>query len=269
VSGLRLADFHSHLVPGVDDGSRTLEDAMEGIGRMIEAGVDRIITTPHFQGSATKDPVRLAAELQRMDEGWALVQEAVQEEWPDVDFRRGHEVLLDIPDPDLSDDRLHLGGTTSILVEWPRFQVPPGTAQVLEEIVGAGLTPVVAHPERYSGIDAQLHVVRHWKATGALLQANYGSLVGRYGPGPRALVLRMLSEGLLDYLSTDFHGRPHLEPLIDEAREAMVDMGGEVVFELLAAVNPGRLFDGQPPLPVPPVVPEPTLLERIRSWISG
>lgn len=267
--GVGLADFHSHLVPGVDDGSRTLDEAMDGIRRMREAGVTRITTTPHFRASLTKDPPELEKALEVMDEGWELIRDSAAEEWPDMDFRRGHEVLLDIPDPDLSDERLRLGGTASVLVEWPRFQVPPGTPQVLGEIVEKGLVPVVAHPERYSGIDGHLHVVRQWKEAGAFLQGNHGSLTGRYGPGPRALIQRLLAEGLLDYLSSDFHGRPHLEPLVDEAREALSTMDGDAAFQLLASINPGRLLDGEPPLPVPPVVPDPTLMERIKSWFTG
>ena len=267
--GLNLTDFHSHLVPGVDDGSQTLEQALDGVKRLRDAGVSRITTTPHFRGSLTKDADEFEAAMELMDEGWIIIRDAVAKEWPDMDFRRGHEVLLDIPDPDLADERLRLGGTRAVLVEWPRFQVPPGTPQVLAEIVARGLVPVVAHPERYAGIDAHLHVVRQWKEVGAYLQGNYGSLTGRYGPGPRSLVLRLLAEGLLDYMSSDFHGRPHLEPLVAEAREAFEGMDGEGTFHTLASTNPSRLLDGEPPIPVPPVSPPPTFMERVKSWITG
>ena len=270
VSGtVGLVDFHSHLVPAVDDGSRSLEEALDGVRRLRGAGVTRIITTPHFRGSLTKDPGELQRALEVMDAGWEEICQAVSKEWPDMDFRRGHEVLLDIPDPDLSDERLRLGGTKSVLVEWPRFQVPPGTPQVLASIVASGLIPVVAHPERYSGIDRHLQVVRQWKDAGAYLQGNHGSLTGRYGSGPQGLIQSLLAEGLLDYLSSDFHGRPHLQPLVQEAQEAMSEMDGEGAFQLLASTNAGRLLDGEPPLPVPPVLPDPSLMERIKSWFTG
>lgn len=263
-----LGDFHSHLFPAVDDGARTVEDALEGVGRMAEAGVVRIITTPHFQASVTGRPGELGEVMERMDDAWGRVSVEVAKAFPDMDFRRGLEVMLDIPDPDLSDPRLHLGGTRFILVEWPRFQVPPGTPQVLGRIVERGLVPVVAHPERYTGIDPQLSVVREWKAAGAFLQGNYGSLLGKYGAGPRALMFRFLQEGLLDYLSSDFHGRPEYQLHI-EAGRAVLQGAGDNQDDVLGALNPKRLFQDEPPLPVPPLEADRTFFDRLKAWIAG
>ena len=266
---LGLGDFHSHLFPAVDDGARTIEDALEGIGRMTDCGVKAIITTPHLQASVKADPAHFDLVMEEMDQAWDAVSAAAAKAFPDLDFRRGHEVMLDIPDPDLSDVRLRLGGTDFVLVEWPRLQVPPGTLDVVARIVSSGLTPVIAHPERYSGIDTQLGVVLGWKEAGALLQGNYGSLVGRYGPRAQSLMTRLLEQGLLDYLSSDFHGRPEYHLFIESGIEALLGDGGEAQLELLGSVNPLRLFSGEGPVPVPPLHVERTLLGRLRSWMGG
>lgn len=244
------ADFHSHLIPGVDDGSQTLGEATHSLDRMLGAGITRVITTPHLSASiaTTHD---LSAHLDFLDRRWTMLRDAVRDRHPGLDFRRGFEVRLDAPFPDPEDERLRLGGTRFVLVEWHRFQAHPRTPEMLSGIAASGLTPVVAHPERYYGIDERLDVVRAWKSAGALLQGNYGSLAGQNGPRARRLILRFLHEGLLDYLCSDFHGRPNYTLYFVPGAAELERLGGAAQLELLGKVNPGRLFDDQRPLPVP------------------
>jgi len=261
-------DFHNHLVPGVDDGSRTVDDAMHSIARMTGAGVGAIITTPHLNASHISSP-GYGQLMHFLDGRWRGVRNAARGAFPGLDFRRGFEVRLDTPRPDLSDPRLHLGGTRFVLVECPGFRAPATSPAVLARLAESGHVPVVAHPERYFGIDDELSLVRSWKRAGAYLQGSYGSLVGQYGPRPRTLILRLLRTGLLDYLSSDFHGRPgyafHLEPGAEELRR----LGGEAQLELLGRVNPGRLFDDGPPLEVPPLAEAEAAMHAFRDWPDG
>lgn len=246
------ADFHSHLVPGVDDGSRTLEEALHSIDRMIEAGVTRVITTPHLRASYAASR-RFAEYLDFLDHRWTRLQGAVRARYPDLDFRRGFELKLDRQGLDLSDPKMRLGGTRFVLVEWPMFQVPAGASEMLERFVQSGLVPIVAHPERYHGIDPKLDIVREWKRAGALLQGNYGSLAGQNGPVARTLILRMLAEGMLDYLCSDFHGRPEYTFYLVPGAGVLSELGGDTQLNLLGRLNTARLFDGEAPLPVPPL----------------
>lgn len=246
------ADFHSHLVPGVDDGSRTLDESLYSIGRMVEAGLDRVITTPHLWLSHAAGG-QLTAFLELHDHRWTGLELAVRARYPELDFRRGFEVMLDRPGLDLSDPRLRLGGTRFVLVEWPLHRIPSGASAMLERIVRSGLIPVVAHPERYHGIGPGLGLVREWKRAGALLQGNYGSLAGQNGRGARAFILRMMQEGTLDYLCSDFHGRRKYTFFMVPGARALRELGGDEQLAVLGKVNPARLFDGKAPLPVPPL----------------
>ena len=259
------ADFHSHLVPAVDDGAKDLADSLEGVNRMVGQGIEKIITTPHFDASLTLDPPAFEARMEEMDDGWKLASHGVTLDFPDIDFRRGFEIKLDVPDPDLSDDRLRLGGTGFCLVEWPRMQVPPRSSRVIERIQSMGLRPVIAHPERYFGVDRGLLVIGGWKRAGALLQVNYGSLVGRYGPHTRAVAMRLLTLGWVDYLCTDFHGREHLKLYKAEGCLALEEMGGEEQLELLGSINTLRLFDDEPPLAAPPLPVDRGFWGRVRE----
>jgi len=244
-------DLHSHLMPGVDDGVRTVEEALDGVERMVTAGIRHIVTTPHFRGSLTREPDAFASRMEAMDRAWGRVSEAVADAFPSVEFGRGHEVMLDVPDVDLSDARLRLDGTGFVLVEWPRLRVPPETASVIRRIRFAGLKPVIAHPERYYGVDPELAVLERWREAGASLQVTHGSLVGRYGDQARAQAFRILKRGWADYLSTDFHGPVTGEVYLDEARDVLEGQGGREHFELLTRTNPARLLQDQDPMPVP------------------
>lgn len=262
-----FCDLHSHLVPGVDDGSRTLREALHSIDRMVSAGVTKVITTPHFSASHIGHH-GFRTHMAYLDRQWAEVRDAVALNYPHLDFRRGLEVRLDTPAPDLSDRRVRLGGTDFVLVEWPVFLAPPDGAGRIARLIDAGHRPIVAHPERYGGIGEDLGAVRAWKEAGAFLQGNYGSLVGQNGPRARTLIFRMLEEGLLDYLSSDFHGRPEYTFHLDRGASELTRRGGGGHLDLLGKVNPARLFEGKAPLDVPPLVVDAPLMRMLQGFLE-
>ena len=94
---------------------------------------------------------------------------------------------------------------------------------------------------------------------------NHGSLVGRYGEQARRTAFALLERGWVDLLASDFHGRSHLSPGLDEARGALLEAGGGPQLGLLAGVNPGRIIEGDEPLPVPPLPVRPGFLERMKA----
>ncbi len=264
-----ITDLHSHLIPGVDDGARSIDDVLDSLGRMTRLGVTRIVTTPHFDGSLTRRPAAFEERIREIDEAWNQVTPVVRERFPELDFRRGQEVMLDIPDVDFTDPRLRLDGGPFVLVEWPRLQIPPGTPEVVARICSEGWRPIIAHPERYQGLDPALRVIGEWREAGAHLQGNYGSLVGRYGPEARSNTRRLLERGWIDYMSTDFHGRSHLQLFIEEVRELMTGAHGEEHWHLLSVVNSGRVFDGEIPLPVPTLTIDEGGWNRFRNFFRG
>lgn len=258
-------DLHSHLVPGVDDGARNLDDVEDGVGRMRDRGIRTIVTTPHLDGSLTLDADLLAHHLGRMDRAFERAASHVGREFPDVRFLRGHEIKLDCPDPDLSDPRLRLGGSNVVLVEWPGLQVPPETPRVLRALRVQGVDFLIAHVERYRGYDERLSVLERWREEGIFLQVNHGSLVGRYGNEIRRLAFRLLELGWVDCLASDFHGRPALRLYVGAARRLLKELDGEEAWSLLTEVNPARLLRGEEPLPVPPVRMERGMWKKLAS----
>lgn len=258
-------DLHSHLIPGVDDGSRTLEEAMEGVGRMYLSGYRHLVVTPHLDAGLTLDPAALGSRLTEVDEALADLQGAATARWPDLRVSRGHEIRLDHPEPDLADRRLRLADSDVVLVEWPGMMIPPETPSVIRALRAQGVRPLIAHPERYRGYGKSLALVAQWKEEGAFLQMNLGSLTDRYGPAARHNALRLLEYGLVDCLASDFHGRPHLPLLFEEARAAFDQADASTAWGVLCLTNPERILKGESPWSVPPVQPPRGVMDRLRG----
>jgi len=220
---------------------------------MAAAGITKIVTTPHVNASLTRDSSLLGTWLDEVDESWEDLVEQVRQRFPNLELLRGHEVMLDVPDPDFSDARLRLAGTSFVLVEWPRLQIPPRTTHVIERIADAGYHPILAHPERYSGIKQNLEYAGAWRSAGAYLQVNHGSFAGRYGPDARSVASELLARGWVDYLSSDFHARAHLGIHLKDAEDFFTAHDGLEQFRLLTVTNPGRVIRDQVPLPVHPL----------------
>ncbi len=249
-----MIDFHNHLMPGVDDGAGDLDESRKALRVLWEQGVRGVVTTPHLQGSLAGRPDEYGEYLGKLDAAWAELRSLASAEMPDLRLERGVEVMLDTPTPDVSDPRVRLAGTSFVLVEFPYMTVPPNSGATIFGMKMDGWNPVIAHPERYGGVDDALQVVEEWRRVGGLLQVNCGSLLGRYGEKQKETAWRLLRRGWVDYLSSDYHARGRCP--VAEARAKLEEKGGEEQARLLMEVNPGRLLEGQPPETVPPLVRE-------------
>lgn len=243
-----VVDIHSHLIPGVDDGAQDTEESAAGLQAFRDAGVRAIITTPHVELGLDRlggMPARLA----EIDRGWAALEALAPA--VGVEVHRGAELRLDVPTPDLTDPRMRLAGGRFVLVEFPYFVVPPRSPRVVAWLREQGWVPIIAHPERYSGVEEDIGVVREWRDAGGYLQINGGSLLGRYGETARRNALRLLARGWAEYVSSDYHARG--VPRVQDYRKRLIEWGGERQAEKLTVTNPGRLLEDALPLAVEPL----------------
>lgn len=243
-----MIDLHSHLLPGVDDGSPSIARSVPVLQRFAGQGVECVVLTPHLTASrAVSAPYGRHAVL--LDELRAAAPEG-----PDLVL--GWEIMLDEPNVDLRARHLSLGGSSAILVEFPRVAVPVRAGEELARLRDAGLMPVLAHPERYWGCTAQK--VAEWRAAGAVIQMDVASLAGRGTIAATARVL--LAEGLVDCFSSDNHGDSRS---LASARDWLLEEATPAHAELLTRTNARRVLDGQRPLPVPPVRRAGGMLARL------
>lgn len=249
---MSIIDFHNHLIPGVDDGAQTIAESEAAVSAFVTHGVTGMVATPHLNAELTADVTGLKERLEEIDGGWESFANMCADKFPAVSAFRAVELLLDIPEPDLSDSRLRINGGKFFLVEFPFMAVPPQSARVLRDLSASGYTPILAHPERYRGMP-DIRVAGEWRQAGALLQVNGGSLLGRYGPAARRIAFQLLEQGWVDFLCSDYHARG--EPLIREYENALLEGDAAEQAITLMRTNPARMLADEPPLPVMPFRP--------------
>lgn len=249
-----MIDIHTHLLPGVDDGSPSIEASLPVLERFAAEGVEMVVCTPHLNASAVAD-----APYDRHVEILAELRAAAP---PGIRLELGWEIMLDAPGVRLDDSRLTLAGSRAVLVEFPRAFLPPRTDDELARIRASGVVPVVAHPERYHGCTPD--TVRGWRRVGAVMQLDSAALAsgGRMGELARAL----LSAGLFDVLASDTHGDRRS---MATARDWLLELGAEEQAGLLTRTNVERVLAGTPPIPVAPVATSRGLVTRLREMLLG
>lgn len=251
-----MIDLHSHLLPAVDDGSRSLEQSVKVLGEMARQGVTDVCLTPHLQ--AGRSEAGPPASHQKAFEALRAVAPATPR------LHRGAEVMLDRPlsRPVALARNVTLGGTRYILVEFPRLVAYDIVTKALTQVIELGLVPVLAHPERYSCCSPD--AVRHWRAIGAKTQVDATTLLASQARGQRAR--HLVSEGLADILAGDNHGDDRT--IATGARFLEAQDGAEQV-ALLVVQNPAAILADGAVTPVAPLRIRESWMSRIRQFLEG
>jgi protein-tyrosine phosphatase len=250
-----VIDLHSHLLPGVDDGSRSVEQSVDVLTRMGAAGVTAVCLTPHLPASRAEKGIPPSHDT---------AFEALKAAAPSaVTLHRGVELMLDRPFPAAAaaNRALTLGGTRYILVEFTRMASDNAVYNALGHIVGLGLIPVLAHPERYSSCTPQAAAA--WKSTGALLQVDANTLFMPRTRGDRARAL--LAGGLADILAADNHGDTRT---ISSPYASLAEAGGAEQADLLLVKNPEAILADQGTEMVPPLTLKTSLMSRLKQLLD-
>lgn len=247
-----MIDIHSHLLPGVDDGSPSIAVSVPVLERFGSDGVTILVCTPHVNASQVA-----TAPYARHLEILASLRAAAPAR---PELQLGWEIMLDAPGADLTSTELTLGGSRALLVEFTRGGLPRGATAELRRIARTGRTPVLAHPERYFG--CTLDAVREWRALGVVIQTDASVLMGRGVPAE--LARSMLDAGLIDILASDNHG-DHRS--LGAAREWLLERGGEAQVDLLTRHNAALLLGDEDPVPVPPL--HLGVIDRVKRLFGG
>jgi protein-tyrosine phosphatase len=246
-----VIDLHSHLLPGVDDGARTVAQSVVTLQALGEAGVTDVCLTPHFSSSALESGV---PELH--EEAWA----ALRREMPvGPQLYRGAEVMLDRQLGPLGarNPAFRINCSRYMLVEFTRGVAAEAAYNALRGVVESGVVPLLAHPERYSVCTPAL--VQRWRSLGVLMQVDATTTLMATRRGDRARAL--LAHGLADIVAADNHGDNRT---MADIRQALDAQGDGAVAALLTTDNPRAILENRVPTPVPPVTVKLPLKDRIR-----
>ncbi len=238
------ADLHCHILPGIDDGAKDLDQALAMARLAVADGIRTTVVTPHhLNGVYSNRPGDIMAALGSLRE--ALIAEGIP-----LKLLPGAELHLvpELPAEIASGQALTIANRgRAVLVELPVHTVPMGTEHLLEQILAQSLTPVIAHPERNSRLREQPEMLEDWISMGCLGQITAQSCTGQFGPRVREASRLMIQRGLIHVLASDAHRDSRRIPRLSEARVQLAEWTNQQVADLLALRFPHDLVEGRDP----------------------
>lgn len=236
-------DIHCHIVPGVDDGSGSMETSLAMLHREYDGGVRHIILTPHFRKAMFE------TERGKVEQQYNLLKERASSELPDLDLYLGCEfhVYTDMPEQIGSDPRYRMNGTDYVLLEFSEDH----SAQYIEErcrsALNAGFIPIIAHGERYDAIRKDIGLIDSLHDAGAYLQVNANSILGKDGWSMKHFCAKLLKTERIDFIGSDAHNLKDRAPHIMECADEVARKYGRNAAHVLFVHNPRCVAEGNIP----------------------
>jgi tyrosine-protein phosphatase YwqE len=202
-------DMHSHLLPGLDDGSESIEDSIVLIKEFVSLGYKKLITTPHIMGDFFKNtPETIRPKLEEL-------RKAVAAEGIDIQLEAAAEYYLDewFLEKLQKPENLLTFGNKYLLFETSYINESSILNEAIFQIKSIGLIPVLAHPERYTYLYPDFEKCKSIYDKGALFQLNINSLSGYYSKASQELAKKLIDHEMISFVGSDCHGMRHIEAL--------------------------------------------------------
>lgn len=205
--------MHCHVLPGVDDGPATMEDALAILREAARQGIDRMIVTPHYH------PGRFAVPAPKVREALEQVREALDKNGIRIDLIPGQECYYfsDLVRELDRGNALTMAGSSYVMVEYEPNVLYSVIQHSLRELICSGYRPIIAHYERYRCLAGRIERLEELRANGAMLQLNFDRLLDRDSILRRNPWRRQFREGFVDFLGSDTHGMGFRPLHVDQA----------------------------------------------------
>lgn len=239
-----LTDLHCHLLPGIDDGSKSMAQSLAMARIAVDDGITTTVVTPHHLNGVYSNPA------QQIREGIEQLNAALQAEGIGLNILPGSELHLtpELPGELAAGTALTIANQgRAALVELPVHTVPVGAEHLLEDIIAQGLTPVIAHPERNSELRRSPERLADWVQMGCLGQVTVQSCTGRFGEHVQDAARTMIRAGSIHVAASDAHRDRRRVPQLTPAREPVTRWTNEQVAKLLIDTYPTDLAAGRDP----------------------
>ena len=236
-----MIDVHSHILPNIDDGSRSIDETFNLIKEAKEAGFEGIICTSHYMENyyETDRPER---------EVWInAIHENLKNKNIEMNLYLGNEIYMSDNIIKLLEDgkATTMNDTSYVLFELPLNVEPMNLYDMVYEMQQYKIVPILAHPERYSFVQTDPELIYDLIDKGVLMQANYGSIVGQYGKKAQMIVQKFLENNMTHMLGTDAHRQNTIYPKIPEILVELKSLIGEEKLNELTTINPELVINNK------------------------
>ena len=230
-----MIDMHNHILYGIDDGCKTIEESIETIKNMKKIGFNSIVLTPHYIEDSSFN-ANNNLKLQKLE----ILKEELLKNNIDVNLFLGNEIFINesINELIINKEIRSINNTRYILIELPFNNQILNLDDYLYELKLKGYKIIIAHPERYTYFKDNYEEARKLYDSGVLFQVNYGSIIGQYGSSSLKLVKKLLKDDMVDFISTDIH-KPSssLFDKFDDIKHKIIKIIGEDKFKDISYNN--------------------------------
>jgi len=233
-----MVDIHCHILPGIDDGSKSWEMTAEMCRVAVQDGITHIVATPHSNDMFDYDRDRyteMLGQLSDASDGKLTFSLG-------CDF---HFSCENIRDALAHPRRYTIGESQYLLIEFNNYSIPPSVKRDLFSISSSGMVPIITHPERNPILLKRPEMVMEMVEQGCLVQVTANSLTGFWGSRPRKMAEWLLKQAAIHVIASDAHDPERRKPVLSEARDVVADLAGEEIAEALVAHNPAAIVDGK------------------------
>lgn len=232
-----MIDFHSHILPNIDDGSRSFENSIQILTEAKKAGFTKIISTSHYIEDYYNCNESVRTQL--LDE--------LQTKINGLELYLGSEIYIteQIVQLILDGQASTINGSKYVLFELPLNTKPLNVQEVIYRLIENGLVPVIAHPERYPYVQENLEYMEELYEMGVLFQANYGSIVGLYGKKAEKTIKKCLKKDLIHFFGSDVHRTNQVYELIPKALKKICKIVGEEKLQELTTTNAQKVLNNE------------------------
>ena len=229
-----MIDIHSHIIFDVDDGSKSVEETFEMLKEAKQAGFSAIVSTSHYIENAYES---IASERAI----WInALQDSLKKENIDLKLYLGNEIYFTENIISLLEEEkaASMNNSSYVLFEFPLNTKPMNIYDVVYDMIGAKIVPVLAHPERYAFVQKEPELIYDLIQAGVLMQSNYTSILGRYGEKAQLIVKKFLENNMVHFLGSDVHKPRTIYPKIPDALSEIRAIVGEEKLKELTTLNP-------------------------------
>ena len=236
-----MVDIHHHLLPGLDDGSNSIETSIAMARLAAGDGITHIVCTPHANSHYKFDPAINAVRLAELRDRLAHEQIPITL-GHGCDFHLSYE---NVAEAKLDPARFSINSLGYLLVEPPDYGIPPGLNETFYELQLAGLTPILTHPERNPTFQAEPERLVPWLRAGVLIQVTADSLTGHKGRKAERMAHQLIAKRWVHFLASDAHNITSRPPRMREAHDLVANQYSVSYARALCVTNPLAVFLGK------------------------
>ena len=236
-----MIDMHSHILPGIDDGSRDDEETFKLLREASEAGFTKIVSTSHYYLGYYEEEEKVRKEY--IDS----INSKLRDSNPNLQVCIGSEIFITNQIVSLLYEHKasSINGTKYVLFELPFIAKAQNLKNVIYSLMSNNYIPIIAHPERYRYVQKDPNSLLELLNIGVLFQSNFGSIIGQYGKEAQKTVKLLLKNNFIHFLGTDAHRKNTIYTVIPEAIDSLKEIISEKELEELTTINPNLVLENK------------------------